>query len=48
LFAGIVPAALIEGGWIAMNLTGAFAPYAVHVAWAAIAGVHIRRRALDA
>lgn len=46
LLAGIVPALLIAGGWIGMNVTGAFALYGAHAAWAALVGVHTARRGL--
>ena len=42
--AGLLPAAALAGGWIAMNVAGAFLAYAVHGAWAALVGIELVRR----
>ena len=41
LVAALLPAALLAGGWIAMNLTGAFIAYGVQAAWVALVGLHL-------
>lgn len=38
LVAGAMPAVLLGGGWIAMNVAGAFLVYAAHAAWTAAVG----------
>ena len=46
--AGGLPAVLLAGGWIRMDVAGAFAVYAAHAAWAALVGLHLMRGGLDA
>jgi hypothetical protein len=46
LAAALVPAVLLAGGWIAMDVRGAFTVYAVHGAWAALVGLHLIRGGL--
>jgi hypothetical protein len=50
LAAGAVPAALLAGGVIRMDVSGAMLVYAVHAAWAALVGMSLMRgaRAADA
>ena len=48
LLAGGLPAALLAGGWIRMDVAGAFAVYAAHGAWAALVGLHLMRGGLEA
>ena len=44
LAAGAVPAAALAGGWIAMDVAGAFLVYAVHATFAALVGIQLVRR----
>lgn len=48
LAAGAIPAILLMAGAVRMDLHGAFAVYASHAAWAALVGLHLVRRRLDA
>lgn len=48
LLAGIVPMSLLLGGWIDMNVAGAFAIYGAHAAWAGLVGLYTLRGRLDA
>lgn len=47
VLAGLVPASLLAGGWVTMSVTGAFALYGAHAAWAALVGLHVFRGGLD-
>lgn len=46
LAAGLGPMIALAGGWATLDLTGAFAIYAVHAAWAVLIGAQLRRGAL--
>ena len=48
LLAGAIPAVLLAGGGIRMDLAGAFLVYAVHAAWTALVGIHLLRGGLHA
>jgi hypothetical protein len=48
LVAGALPAALLAGGAIRLNVSGAMLVYAVHAAWAALVGISLMRGARDA
>ena len=43
LIAGAVPAILLLGGWLRMDVAGAFLVYAAHAAWAAAVGLYLWR-----
>ena len=46
LLAAVVPAVLIAGGWMTLDVRGAFIAYAVHGAWIALVGLHLLRGGL--
>lgn len=48
LLAGLVPAALLAGGAIRMDVAGAFLAYAAFGAWSALVGLHLARGGLEA
>jgi hypothetical protein len=45
LLCGLLPAILLFGGLVSMNVHGALAIYAAHAVWIALVGVQLIRRA---